>query len=146
MNIFWDTMVLNNAVRDWIIAFSIIFCSIILLRLFQSIIIKRVKIYAGKTETTIDDFITRSIQVSVMPLLYVLAFYFGLKYIVLPPKVDNVLYVAITLVVTFFSLRFITSLISFLFHKALSKNENNQLRERQAKGILLIVQILVWLT
>jgi small-conductance mechanosensitive channel len=48
------------------------------------------------------------------------------------------------LAVTFFVLRIVTSFIGYSFKRALARKEKNELREKQAKGILLIVQIIIW--
>lgn len=144
MNNFWNTIILNNTIRDWAIAFSIILVSLVLLRFFQSIIIRKIKSISERTTTTIDDFIIQAVQSSGMPLLYVLAFYIGLKYIRMPAKASQVIYIALLLVITFFLLRIITSFIGFIFKQALAGKEKNRQREKQAKGILLIVQTIFW--
>lgn len=146
MDRFWDRAILDNSIRDWTICVSIIIASIILLRLFRYLIVKRLKVFSGTTKTTLDDFAIATIQTSVMPLLYLLAINFGLKYITMPARVSEILHVALLLVVTFFVLRIITSFIGYLFKQALTKREKNELREKQGKGILLIVQIIVWTT
>ena len=79
-----------------------------------------------------------------MPLLYVLAIYFGLKYIHMPEKTTNILRIAIMVVTTFFILKILTSFIGYSFSRAISKHGENTQREKQAKGILLIVQVVIW--
>ena len=144
MNTFWNTILFGNAVKDWLMSFAIIVTSLILLRLLQSLIIDGLKTYAVKTKTTLDDLVSKIIQSSAMPLMYVIAFYFGLKYLHLSSKVNDILNVAVTVAVTFFLLKSISSVVAYLFKRALSGNEKNEHRENQAKGILLIVQILIW--
>lgn len=144
MNIFWNNIILGNSVKDWTIMLSIILTSIIFLRFLQSVIIGKVKAYSSKTKTTIDDFIVAMIQSAVMPLLYIWASYFGLKYIDMGTRVSNVLRVAMMVAATFFILRIITSFISFSFRQALKRQQENHQREKQAKGILLILQMIIW--
>jgi small-conductance mechanosensitive channel len=144
MNNIWDTIIFNNTIRDWAISFSIILTSLVLLRFFQSIIIRKIKSISARTTTTVDDFIIQAVQSSGMPLLYVLAFYVGLKYIKMPAKASQIIYIALLLVITFFLLRIITSFIGFIFRQALAGKEKNRQREKQAKGILLIVQTIFW--
>ena len=57
MNHFWHQVILGNTVKDWAIPFSIILLSGFILRLFQAIVLKRIKSLAASTSTTIDDFI-----------------------------------------------------------------------------------------
>ena len=77
MNNYWNYVVLNNAVLDWLIAIGIVIGAMILLRLFQSLIVRKLTALSARTKTTIDDFVITTIRSSVMPLLYVLAVYFG---------------------------------------------------------------------
>ncbi len=81
-----------------------------------------------------------------MPLLYVLAIYFGVQTLDLPAKVASIARVAVMVVVTFFVLRIISSFIAYPFRQALQRREANQQREKQSKGILVIVQVIIWLT
>lgn len=145
MNDFWNYSILNNTVRDWSIALGIIIASIIALRLIQFFVIRRLKALSERTQTTFDDFLIRSIQKSVMPLLYILAFYAGSHYLTLPTKALNILHVAVLVVITFFFLRIISSFVGYAFHRALVRHGKSKERERQSKGILLIVQVALWL-
>ena len=144
MNDFWDREILNNTVQDWMITLSIIIAALILLRLFQFVVIRKFKKFSANTSTSIDDFVIATLQASVMPLLYILAINFGLKYITITARAANIIHVALLLAVTFFVLRIITSTIGYLFKQALTRKEKTELREKQAKGILLIIQIVVW--
>ena len=144
MNDFWDREILNNSVKDWIVALSIMMVAFVLLRLFQFVVVRKLRKFAATTSTSIDDFAIAVLQNSVMPLLYILAINFGLGYIVISAKAANIIHVALLLVVTFFVLRIITSTIGYLFKQALTRKEKTPLREKQAKGILLIIQIVVW--
>jgi small-conductance mechanosensitive channel len=145
MNEFWNYTFWNNTVRDWIISVMIIIIAIAVLRLLQSVVIKKVKSLSAKTKTTIDDFIISAIQSFVMPILYVLAFYFGIQYLELPAKARSIASIAIMVVITFFVLRIISSSIGYLFKRSMQRHESNLQREKQSKGILLIVQVTVWL-
>lgn len=145
MDKFWDQVFLQNTLRDWAIALSIITASIFILYLIRTIVVVRIKSFSSKTKTTLDDFFVALISSSLMPLLYVLAIYFGLKYIHITARTDKAIQVAIMVVVTFFILRIITSLIRYSFSRALAKKDHTEQREKQAKGIMLIVQVIIWL-
>jgi small-conductance mechanosensitive channel len=145
MNELWDKIFLNNTLRDWSIAFVIFLIAVVVLRILQFVIIRKLKAYSLTTKTTVDDFVIKTIQSSVMPLLYALAFYFAISYLILPPKVERVLYIALLVTATFFIIRIITSFIGYLFRSTMAGRDNNLQREKQAKRILLIVQVMLWL-
>ena len=144
MNNFWNTLILNNTIREWMYALGIIAGCMVVLRLIQSIVIARIKAFSTKTKTLLDDFIISVIQVSVMPILYVLSFYYGLKYLNLPPSAVNVIRIATMAATTFFVLRIFTTFFGYFFRRALLRHEKNAQREKQAKGILFIIQAIIW--
>src|SRR5688500_4649155 len=143
MDDFWGYRILNNAVSDWLLMLGMIGIAIVCLRLVQNIIIKRLVSFAGKTKTTVDDFIISIIRSSLMPLLYILAIYAGLQYLNFTAKWRSVEHVAIMLIVTFYVLRMINSFIGYLFKSSFLQKEENEQREKQSRGILLIVQVIV---
>lgn len=136
---------LNNPVRDWLIAIGIIVLAVACLRIFQAVIIKKLRVFSARTKTSIDDFIFIALQRSVMPMLYVLAVYLSMQYLVLSDRVRSVGRIAVMVVVTFFVLRMISAFIAYAFKQALQKQEYNAQRQKQSRGMLVIIQIIVWL-
>ncbi len=145
MDSVWNTLILNNTLRDWIIAFIMAILGIVVIRLLQMVFVKKIKTFAAKTKTTIDDFIIGLLQSSGVPLLYIFAVYGGLQYLTLSAQVRSISHVAMMLVTTFFLLRALTSFARYLFIKALSRHEKNEHREKQSRGILLIIQVIIWM-
>lgn len=144
MKVIWNYVFLNNTVRDWTICLSIILVSLVLLRIARVSIIYKVKALAARTTSNIDDFLVVLIQRSFMPMLYVLAFYFGLKYIQVSERIATVLHITVMVFVLFFFLRMINSLVSFFFQKILTGTEEDEHREKQSRGIVLIFQSIIW--
>lgn len=145
MDEFWYYRILNNTVADWLLMIGIIVIAIVCLRIIQNIVIKKLVAFSERTKTTIDDFIIAVLGSSVMPLLYILAIYAGLQYLDLPSKWRSVEHVAIMLITTFYVLKIISSFIGYLFRNSFLKKEENEQRRKQSRGILLIVQAVVWL-
>ncbi len=144
MNSVWNTLLFGNTIRDWSIAMIILIAAIIVIRLLKMVIVKKIKSFAAKTKTTIDDFIIEVVQSSGVPLLYVFAVYASLQYLTLSVRVNSIAHVAMMLATTFFLLRALTSFARYLFMKALLHHEKNEHREKQSKGILLIIQVIMW--
>jgi small-conductance mechanosensitive channel len=144
MDKIWNYNIWNNTARDWTIALSIMIASIILLRIVQFIVIRKLKAVTARTKTTIDDFLIAVVQSSVMPLLYLLSVHFGLQYLKLPLQFERVERIAVMVIITFFFLRIVSSFITYSFKQALARHERNEQREKQSKGILLIVHVIIW--
>lgn len=145
MDQFWDFTFYGNSVRDWGVALGIILLSFIVLFLWQKFGLRRIRRLATRTRNTIDDFLIATIDRSVMPLAYVLAFYFGLQYLTFPARVGKVMHIAIMVVITFFFLRIFSSFVAYLFRSALLKHGHTEQREKQSRGILLLIQLVIWL-
>lgn len=145
MNETWNYIILNNTVKDWAICLSIIIVTFFLLRLTRTIALVKLKKLAQVTSTTLDDFFISLVQISVMPLLYILTVYFGLRYLTFNETVTGVMHVALLVSIVFFVVRGVSAFIKYTFNRALTRHGNSELREKQGKGILLMIQIAVWL-
>ena len=145
MNEFWTYRVLNNEMGDWAFALAVIAIGLTTLRLLKAVAVKKIKALAARTAATFDDFLVATLQRSLMPLLYILVFYLALRSLQFPAPVYATLHASMLIVSTFFFLRILSSFVAFLFHRALIKQDKSTQREKQSKGILLIVQVGIWL-
>jgi len=145
MNSFWERMFLGNNFKNWAIAILIIAGSLLLLRMVKSIVLNQLKKWSQKTNTTIDDFLVSSIERSVLPFFYLLSIYFGLSYLSFGDRVHNILKIALLVAATFFTLRLITSIINYLVENFTRSQQNADTKKKQARGIVVIVNIIVWI-
>ncbi len=144
MNSFWDEIYFGNSVKDWAIALGIILVAFFLLYIIKNILLARLKKWASKTETNIDDFIISGIQSSVIPLSYVLIVYAAIQYLEIPAKVLSKISILIWVVVLFFVLRILTAGIKYFIFGVLRKKEVSKARQKQANGLILILNIFIW--
>lgn len=79
-----------------------------------------------------------------MPFLYMLAFYFGLTYLSLPAGADRVIHVAILTIATWLVIRVITAAIGYSFKRFAVSSDASMSQLKQAKGILLLVKVMLW--
>ncbi|QEC42891.1 mechanosensitive ion channel family protein [Pseudobacter ginsenosidimutans] len=134
---------LQNTVQSWLIALGIGMLMLTALRIIQSLVIKRIRALTARTQTNFDDFIISTIGRSVMPMLYVLAIYSSMQYLTLSEKANRIAHVVVMVICTFYVLRIISSFIVYIFQRSLVKQDNEQ-RKKQSRGILLIIQVLIW--
>jgi small-conductance mechanosensitive channel len=144
MEEFLDRTYFNNTVKDYLIALGIILVSILLLRIFRSIVLKRLKVWATKTETNYDDLVVRTVERFGMPALNFIAIYWGINSLTISEKGVRVLEVATASVVAFFIIRLISSTIRFLLEAYVRKQEGGEEKVKQIGGIILIISIVVW--
>lgn len=144
MDAFWNEIVWNNTVKDWAIALSIILVAVVLLRVLQSVVIKRLKALTRRTKSTLDDFLISIVSSLVMPLLYILAIYSGLQYLQATERMKTIGRIALMVVVAFFLLRIASAFVAYIFHQTFSKKDQSDERIKQSKGILLLINFFIW--
>lgn len=143
MKEFTQQFIFGNPVKAWLIAFAIAAACMIACRLFQSIVISRIKRISGRTQTTVDDFAVLVLQRSAMPLLYIVSLYAGIHYLWIDEKVKRIINIATLVAAVFFITRAIVDVIGYLLQSFAAKR--NETQTRQAKGLLLIARIIIWI-
>ncbi len=145
MKEFWDNIILGNAVSSYLTALAIFIGGIALVYLFKNYILHRLKKWADKTETRIDDYFVKSIEKAFVPIFYFVVFYLSVKSLILSPSFEKGLNIFITLLVTIFAVRIIISVINYFFSSYSQKSDASEQREKQIKGIRGLVNLIVWI-
>jgi len=136
---------LGNSLQSWLLALATFVLGFLIIRIFKSVILKSLKKWALNSKTTLDDFFIETVEKSIVPLFYLGIFRLALGFLVISPRVSNVIYIATLLFLTFFILRVITSVIKQFVFSFIETKENSETKEKQAKGLLLIISIVIWI-
>lgn len=142
---FWDRILFGNPFKDWAIALIIIVISFSLIKIFKRPVVKKLNKWAKKTVSTFDDFIVYAIEKTVIPFLYFAAIFAALNYLTFKTNVTNILAVAELFIVTFFILKLITSAIHYSIFSFLEKQENSEVKKKQASSLIMILKGIVWI-
>ena len=134
----------GNSVEAYLIALGIFIGIVILVKIFSKIILYKLKKWAEKTETTLDDFLIRGIEKSIVPLLYFGAFYLGIKSLKLSSEARDIIHIISMILLTFFVVRFISSTIMFTLSYLIKKQERGEEKVRQLRGMTVLINIFVW--
>ncbi|MFH1440468.1 MAG: mechanosensitive ion channel family protein [Candidatus Omnitrophota bacterium] len=135
---------LGNRIIDYLIAVGIFFAAAIIVKIFECVILIHLKKLAEKTTTSLDDFIITLIKSIALPLAYLCSLYLSINYLVLSPQVKKITGIYLTAVVTLFTARFITMVISYAFEVYKRKRGQDIALERSLNGILKIIKLIVW--
>jgi len=135
----------NNTVLEYLVATGLFVLLILALRLFRRIVMWRLKKWSEKTKTTLDDFIIKVIERAVFPLLNFGAFYLSVTTLNLSDKIHNLLHGISAVVITYFVLRFVISVIKYAIESKMMKEDDTDAKLRQIKGIMVIIKIVVWI-
>ena len=134
----------GNTVERYLIAVGILIAGIILIKIFKSIVLYRLKKWAEKTETTLDDFLIKGIQKSIVPLLYYGVFYAAVTSLTLNSQFQKILQIVSLVILTFFIVRFISSTIMFTLTYFIKKQERGDEKARQLRGMTVLINLFVW--
>ncbi|QQS36123.1 MAG: mechanosensitive ion channel family protein [Ignavibacteriales bacterium] len=144
MNEFLNQNYFGNTVQQYIVSAVIFIAGIIIIHIFKKIILSKLKKWSEKTETQLDDILIRGIEKTVVPLLYFGALYFAISSLNIPEKVQRTIDVVTIIVITFFFLRTVTSVIKFILTSYLAKGDHTISKQKQLKGITTLASVLVW--
>ncbi len=134
----------GNTVLTFITALLIFIIGIVVINIFKKIILSRLKKWAERTETSLDDFLIRGMEKAVIPLLYFGAFYLAVRTLALPSKAEMLLNTISVILITFLALRVLSSFIRYSLGIYVRKKGAGEARQKELKGITTILTLIVW--
>lgn len=144
MQNFFNQIYLGNSITAYLTALGIFIIGILLIKVFKSVVLKQLKKWAENTETTLDDFLVKGIEKTIVPLLYFLSFYLAVKSLNLDKKVEKYFDIISIVIFTFFILRTLSSVITYSLKTFVRKRGTDEQKQRQLKGILTIISFVIW--
>ncbi len=145
MGSLFETEYFGNTVQEYLIALGGILIGILLVRAFKHIILKRVGQALAKTKSNIDDFIVESVGRFLIPIAYFTIIYGGLKSLVWPDRFMAILEVVYVVVLTYYAIRLISSIILMVLKSYLKNQEGGEEKVKQLGGIMLIINGVIWM-
>jgi small-conductance mechanosensitive channel len=142
---YWDRILFGNPFKDWAIAIGIIMVSFSLIKILKGPVIKRLKKWSAKTVMTFDDFIVLAVEKILIPFLYFAAIFAAFGYLTFNTLSSHIIEVARLFIITFFVLRLLTSAIQYFIFAFLDKQENSDVKKKQAGSLLIILKGVVWI-
>jgi small-conductance mechanosensitive channel len=135
---------LQNTILDYILVAGWFLAGVVSVRILKSIILNRLKAWTGKTATTIDDFLLAIFEKKLVPLIYFLVFYFSFRSLTLNPAFSKGVSVTVAIVLTYFGLRMLISLMTYVIDSYWVKKEVDEGRQKSLTGVITILKVLVW--
>jgi len=135
---------LGNSIKNYLVYLSFVLAGFVAIKLFQSIILKRLNKLAKKTKTSPDDFaidITRRI---LMPFGYFVVVYLSLNILKISELLKKNINTAAMAIITLFTARLMVIVIAYGFDVYSRKQGKATGFERSLSGILKVIKTLVW--
>lgn len=135
---------LHNRILDYLICLSVFLIGIIVIQIFKRFLLKRLRKWAKRTATTVDDFLIRMIEKELLPLFYFGAFYVSIQGLTLNPALEKGINVLGLILLTIFGVRFLLAIIVYGLENYWVKKEKDVAKKQGIKGILMTVKVIVW--
>ncbi len=134
---------LQNRLQDYLVSLAIILAGAIFVKVFKRIVLYRLKAWAEKTETRIDDLVVAGIKKAALPIVYLGIFYLAATRLAISSPVRKVIDIAAAALLALFVIRFS---IAALKHSAdLYWRRDEDSVKRQIFGKLFpIIQVIIW--
>ena len=145
MQSFLNQSFLGNSIWQYISAVIVLIIGIIAVKIFKKVVLSKLKKWAEKTKTAIDDFLLKQSEKIIIPLLYYGSVYLAVTSLTLNYKIEKFIDYASIILVTFFVIRLITSIINVGLDVYLGRRGAADSKRKELKGITSILNILIWL-
>ncbi len=143
-NPFLQAEILGNTTFDWLKAVVIFFIALGILKLFQVILIVRLKKIFKKTKTELDDIVINAIDAIYWPFYVFAALYFAIQFIVAPQIIGKWAFYIFLIVVVYYAIKFLAELIDFGAKMIIAKKEGEQ-NTGIIKLLSAVAKIILWL-
>ena len=134
----------GNSVEAYATALITFVVGLLIVYVFKNIVLSRLEKWANKTETNLDDLLVKGIEKSIVPLLYFGAFYIAFQTLSLSVKVEKALRIISVILLTFYFLRSLTTVLNHAFKSYLRRKKHGEERIKQMHGITTLLNILIW--
>ncbi|NOZ26365.1 MAG: mechanosensitive ion channel family protein [Nitrospirae bacterium] len=134
----------GNAVSEYLVSLSILAAGVLAVVLLKRIIIRRLKIWADRTSTSLDDFFIHTLDSKLVPVFYCGVAYLSVHSLSLDPAVAKAFDIVIAVLLTFFSVRFLSALIEYMIENVWLKKEEDATRKYSVKGLIPVIKVIVW--
>lgn len=142
-----DHRFLGNPVREILTSLLIVLIALGLVRMFQVFIIRRLRTMFAATATAWSDLLIHVLETGVIPSLYVIIVWLGLRDFHLRPSIRDLLRSLATIVISLMAIRIVLSVVNHGIRSYWSRQAggHSAAREKNLNGIITMAKIAVWI-
>ncbi len=141
------TRFLGNSLREYLVCLLILLVGYVMARVLHRQILRRLHIWAARTEGTWDDVIVTLMRSHVLPCVYALIVYHALNDLRLQPSLARALQVAVTAVLAWQGVQIIITLINEALRGYWRRHtqDHSPAQEKSLNGIITLIKVVVWI-
>ncbi len=137
-------VVFRNRIIDYLVCVLFILVGILAIAIFRRIVLSRLKEWASRTRTTLDDFAVDVFRKSLVPLAYYGVVFLSVRTLTLSAFLARALEVAGIFLLTVVAIQFAVSLSRYGIDHYLASRERDAARERALAGFSALVKAVIW--
>ncbi len=141
---FFSRIVLGNLVLDYIIFLLSLLLGFIFVKFFAVVVLKKIRSWADRTTSSLDDLFCDLISKVGLPLFYFGVVYFSLKMLVIPDSAEKFLTVLATAVLTIGVAKMFVIGVQYGFKVYLTIRGGDQVLSKSLRGMRIIARALIW--
>lgn len=134
---------LGNTVKSYLFFIGTIVIGIVVLAILKNVVIKRLAAKAKRTQTDIDEMLTRAIDKYLLPILYLIVIYLSLHYLTINTNLLRIIDIVIIAFGIIFGALLLSSVAIVLFNRFWQKKKGES-DPMALRWIAVILRILIW--
>ncbi len=139
-----NTMIFNNPLGNYLRALVIIFAVYIIIRFFDSIILKRIKGLINRYSKSFSVLFGNIVDKRLYPLIYFLTFYFIFNQLKTIEFIDNIIRIFLIIFAVFYFVLVLQDFLSYLIKKYWDKTQKSEEQQKLLSIILMLFKIILW--
>lgn len=138
----------GNSLREYLFAFGVFVLTLCFFKIFKDIGVVRIKKFAERTKTDIDDLVIKIIRFIGWPFYVILALWITFQFISIPERAERYFSYLALITLVFYALKAAQEFINFGTKKVIEKRQREGRKEELSALNLLntILKAVLWLT
>jgi len=120
----WNITLLGNSVLDYLVTLGALILFLIVFKIFQLVILNRLKKLAKTTKTDIDDILIEAVRSLKPPFYYFVSIYFVLPFLEIKESVLEIISGILIILIVYQIIKAILILVDYVFEKISNKKED----------------------
>jgi len=137
--IFW-----GNAIQSYVIALGIFIGLLIVFKIFEKIILSRIRRWAHKSKTDVDDELVKMIE-NIPGIFYgYIALYISIQYLVVASVITKIANALLIIFIFYWATQAVSDLIEFLMRRIALKKGKSTEKTASYFAINLVIKVVLW--
>jgi small-conductance mechanosensitive channel len=143
---FLSNMYYNNTGKEYLLAVLIFIGVLVVLKIFKTIVVARLKKFAERSKTDFDDTIIEIVSNLKPPFYFLIALYLGVRSLVLPDLIGKIISVLFLLSIVYEVISALQKIIEYVAYKAMlrSGKDDEEANKSAIRTLSVVIKIILW--